>query len=113
MIKKIECFVPPGKVELLKDELVNSGVCGMSVSEVRGFGRQKGHTEEEPEASEVKLLDKAKIEIVVEEEIVQQVIERIVSLARRKGIGSGKIFVLPVEDAIRIGTGELGIHALR
>ncbi len=113
MIKKIECFIPPGKVEVLKNELIHAGVYGMSVSSVKGFGRQRGHENDKPTSEEVKLLEKAKVEIVVEEEIVEQVIARIVSLARKKGIGSGKIFVIPVEDAVRIGTGELGVHALR
>ena len=113
MIKKIECFVPRSKVEVLKNELIHAGVYGMSVSNVLGFGRQMGHEEEEPSSTEVKLLEKAKIEVVVEEEYVEEVIARIVALSRRKGVGSGKIFVLPVEDAIRIGTGEVGVHALR
>ncbi len=112
MLKKIECFLKPSKLEEVKDELVKAGVEGMSVSEVRGFGRQRGYLEDEKMNKEVKFLSKIKVEIVVDEEIVDRVIGKIREFCRSNTIGAGKIFVLPVEDAVRIRTAEVGKSAI-
>ena len=102
MLKKIECFLKPSKLEEVKDELVKVGVEGMSVSEVRSFGRQRGYLESEKINKEVKFLPKIKLEVVADEEIVDRVIGRIRELCRSNTIEAGKIFVLPVEEAVRI-----------
>jgi len=113
MLRKIECFIQPSTLDWLKSDLVKAGVDGMSISQVEGFGRQHGYQEGEERAPEVKFLPKLKLEIVVEEEIVDHVVRTIVEHARTGTIGAGKIFVLPVEDAVRIGTGERGHGAIR
>ncbi len=112
MLKKIECFLQPSKLEEIKDELVKMGVEGMSVSEVKGFGTQRGYLEEEKINKKVKFLPKAKVEIVVDEEIVEEVIGAIRKLCAAETIGAGKIFVIPVEDAVRIRTAEVGKSAI-
>lgn len=112
MLKKIECFLQPSKVDEIKDELVKIGVEGMSVSEVKGFGTQRGYLEEEKINMKVKFLPKVKVEIVVDEEIVEEVIGAIRRLCTAKTIGAGKIFVIPVEDAVRIRTAEAGKSAI-
>jgi len=112
VLRKIECFLQPSKLDAIKDELVAMGVGGMSVSEVRGFGTQRGYREEEVPNKEVKLLPKIKVEIVVDEEIVDEVIRKIRELCFSRTIGAGKIFVLPVEDAVRIRTAEAGKRAI-
>lgn len=112
MLKKVECFLQPSKLDAVKDELVNIGVEGMSVSEVRGFGRQRGYLEGEKVNNKVKFLPKVKVEMVVDEEIVDRVIRKIRNLCLTKTIGAGKIFVLPVEDAVRIRTAERGKRAI-
>lgn len=113
MLKKIECFIQPSKLDVIKNELINVGIDGMSVSEVKGFGKQRGHLTGNNSGTEVKLLPKIKIEIVVDEEILDKVIDRIMKLSTTGTFGAGKIFVLPVEDAIRIRTEESGIRAVR
>jgi nitrogen regulatory protein P-II 1 len=113
MLKKIECFIQPSKLDLIKDELIDVGVEGMSVSEVRGFGKQRGYIEGEKTNREVKFLPKVKLEIIMEEEIVEQVISKIKKLAQTGTFGAGKIFVIPVEDAVRIRTEESGRSAIR
>lgn len=90
MLKKIECFLQPSKLEEVKDELVKVGAEGMSVNEVRGFGRQRGYLEGEKINKEVKFLPKIKVEIVVDEEIVDRVIGRIRELCRSNTIGGSK-----------------------
>ncbi|MBM4049051.1 MAG: P-II family nitrogen regulator [Planctomycetes bacterium] len=112
-MRKIEGFIQPFKLEELKDALIKVGVEGMSVLPCKGFGRQLGYGAEETPSSSVKFLDKLKLEIVVEEEHVEEVIEVIKRMARTGTIGAGKIFVIPVEDAIRISTQEVGRSAIR
>jgi nitrogen regulatory protein PII len=112
MLKKIECFIQPFKLDEVKDALIESGVEGITVSDVRGFGKQRGFIKGELPNKEVKFLPKVKLEIVVDEEIIDNVTKTIVALAQTGEFGSGKIFVLPVEDAIRIRTQESGINAI-
>ncbi len=112
-MKKIEAVIRPFKLDEVKIALVNAGIVGMTVSEVRGFGRQKGQTERY-RGSEytVEFLQKLKVEIVVEDDLVDTVIEKLIAAARTGEIGDGKIFVSPVEKTIRIRTGELNQDAL-
>ena len=112
MLKKIECYIQPFKLEAIKDALIKAGVEGMSVSKVEGFGKQRGYQDHETPSSHIKFLPKTKLEIVVNENIVEDVAKLIVNLAHTGKIGSGKIFILPVEDAIRIRTSEAGLSAL-
>jgi nitrogen regulatory protein P-II 1 len=112
MLKKIECYIQPFKLDRIKDALIEIGVEGMSVTDVKGFGRQRGYLPGEKVNKAVKFLPKTKLEIVVDEEIVEKVISTISRLARTGTIGAGKIFVVPVEDAIRISTDEAGKSAL-
>jgi len=106
-LKKVEAIIRPFKLDEVKIALVNGGIVGMTVSEVRGFGRQKGQTERY-RGSEytVEFLQKLKIEIVIEDEQVDEVVEKIIAAARTGEIGDGKIFITPVDDIIRIRTGE-------
>ncbi len=112
-MKKIEAIIRPFKLDEVKIALVNAGVVGMTVSEVRGFGRQKGQTERY-RGSEytVEFLQKLKVEVVVEDGQVELVIDKIVTAARTGEIGDGKIFVTNVEQVIRIRTGEKNIEAV-
>lgn len=112
-MKKIEAIIRPFKLDEVKIALVNAGVVGMTVSEVRGFGRQKGQTERY-RGSEytVEFLQKLKIEIVIEDEQVDMVVDKIISAARTGEIGDGKIFVYPVDQVIRIRTGEKNLEAV-
>ncbi len=112
MLRKIECFIQPSKLDQIKDALIEAGVDGMSVSEVEGFGRQRGRLNGEKPSAGVKFLPKTKLEIVVDEEIVDEITTLIVRLARTGKIGAGKIFIIPVEDAIRIRTSEAGKAAI-
>lgn len=106
-MKKIEAIIKPFKLDEVKEKLAEVGVQGMTVSEVKGFGRQKGHTEIYRGAEYViDFVPKIKLEIVIEDEIVSKVVETIEKSARTGKIGDGKIFVLPVEEVIRIRTGE-------
>jgi nitrogen regulatory protein P-II 1 len=106
-LKKVEAIIRPFKLDEVKIALVNAGIVGMTVSEVRGFGRQKGQTERY-RGSEytVEFLQKLKLEIVVEDDQVDLVVDKIVSAARTGEIGDGKIFISPVDEIIRIRTGE-------
>ena len=106
-MKKIEAIIRPFKLDEVKIALVNAGVVGMTVSEVRGFGRQKGQTERY-RGSEytVEFLQKLKLELVIEDEQVDMVVEKIIAAARTGEIGDGKIFVYPVDQIVRIRTGE-------
>src|SRR5271157_2470567 len=107
MLKKIEAIIKPFKLDEVKDALNDMGIKGMTITEVKGFGRQKGHTEIYRGAEYViDFLPKVKIELVLEEEQAGKVIEVIQQAARTGKIGDGKIFVLPVEEVIRIRTGE-------
>ena len=112
-MKKIEAIIKPFKLEEVKSALSDIHITGMTILEVRGFGRQKGHTEIYRGAEySIDFVPKILIQIVVEEEKVDQVVEVIQKTARTGTIGDGKIFVLPVEEAMRIRTGERGKDAL-
>ena len=112
-MKKIEAIIKPFKLDEVKEALQDVGVQGLSVIEVKGFGRQKGHTELYRGAEYVvDFLPKVKIEIVLDDDQVDAAIEAIVSAAKTDKIGDGKIFVSPVEQAIRIRTGETSSDAL-
>lgn len=112
-MKKIEAIFKPFKLDDVKDALNKLGVKGMTVSEVKGYGRQKGHTELYRGAEYVvDFLPKIKIEIVAADDQVSSVIEAVMSAARTGRIGDGKIFILPVEEIIRIRTGEKGEGAI-
>ena len=112
-MKKVEAIIKPFKLDEVKEALQEIGVQGLSVLEVKGFGRQKGHTELYRGAEYVvDFLPKVKIEVVLEDDQVEAAIEAIVDAAKTDKIGDGKIFVLPVENALRIRTGETGGDAL-
>ena len=111
--EKIEAIIKPFKLDEVKEALQDVGVQGLSVIEVKGFGRQKGHTELYRGAEYVvDFLPKVKIEVVLDDDQVDAAIEAIVDAAKTEKIGDGKIFVSPVEQAIRIRTGESGSDAL-
>ncbi|MDJ0576441.1 MAG: P-II family nitrogen regulator [Xenococcaceae cyanobacterium MO_234.B1] len=112
-MKKIEAIIRPFKLDEVKIALVNAGVVGMTVSEVRGFGRQKGQTERY-RGSEytVEFLQKLKIEIVIEDNQVDMVVDKIIAAARTGEIGDGKIFIYPVDEIVRIRTGEKNLEAV-
>ena len=112
-MKKIEAIIKPFKLDDVKEALQEVGVQGLTVTEVKGFGRQKGHTELYRGAEYVvDFLPKIKIEMVLPDDQIDAAIEAIVSAARTEKIGDGKIFVSPVDQAIRIRTGETGDDAL-
>ena len=112
-MKKIEAIIKPFKLDEVKEALGREGIQGMTLSEVKGFGRQKGHTELYRGAEYVvDFLPKVKIELVVEDAKAATVIRVIEDAARTGRIGDGKVFVLPVDDALRIRTGERGADAL-
>ncbi|MCL4693166.1 MAG: P-II family nitrogen regulator [Candidatus Hydrogenedentes bacterium] len=112
-MRKIEAIIKPFKLEDVKDAIAAVGVHGLTVSEVKGFGRQKGHKELYRGAEYVvEFLPKVKLEIVVTDENVQAVVDAIQKAAATESIGDGKIFVSPIEDAVRIRTGETGDVAL-
>jgi nitrogen regulatory protein P-II 1 len=112
-MKKVEALIKPFKLDDVKEALQALGLKGMTVSEARGFGRQKGHTELYRGAEYVvDFLPKLKVEIVVEDQMVDEVLRAITEAAQSGRIGDGKIFVTPVERAVRIRTGETGNAAL-
>ena len=112
-MKLIEAIIKPFKLDEVKDALNEIGIEGITVSEVKGFGRQKGHTELYRGAEYVvDFLPKVKLEIIVTNEKVSQVVEAIEKSARTGRIGDGKIFVLPMEEVVRIRTGERGGDAI-
>jgi nitrogen regulatory protein P-II 1 len=112
-MKKVEALIKPFKLEEVKDALIKIGIHGMTVSEVRGFGRQKGETEiYRGTEYVVDFLPKIKIEVIVKDDEVEKVVETIANTARTGRVGDGKIFVIPVEDVIRIRTGERGEAAI-
>ncbi len=112
-MKKIEAIIKPFKLEEVKDALHEAGVVGMTVTEVKGFGRQKGHTEVYRGAEyTVDFLPKIKIDVVVADDLAARVVSAIVGAAKTGKIGDGKVFVSTVEEAIRIRTEERGDHAV-
>ena len=112
-MRKIEAVIKPFKLDEVKEALHEIGIQGMTVTEVKGFGRQKGHTELYRGAEYVvDFLPKIKIEIAVAEEVTDKAVNAIVEAANTGRIGDGKIFVLPVEETIRIRTGERGPDAV-
>lgn len=112
-MKKITAMIKPFRLDAVREALAEVGVEGMTVSEVKGFGRQKGHTEIYRGAEyEVDFLPKIKIEVVLPEELVERAIEAIKNTAKTGKVGDGKIFVMNVEEVIRIRTGESGIDAV-
>jgi nitrogen regulatory protein P-II 1 len=112
-MRKVEAIIKPFKLDEVKEALSEIGIQGMTVTEVKGFGRQKGHTELYRGAEYVvDFLPKIKIEITVSDEMAEKVVEAIVAAARTGRIGDGKIFVLPLDEAVRIRTGERGPDAV-
>jgi len=112
-VKKIEAIIKPFKLDEVKDKLNEIGVHGLTVTEVKGFGRQKGHTELYRGAEYVvDFLPKIKLDIVVADDMVENVVTAITESAQTGRIGDGKIFVTPVEEAVRIRTGERGDIAI-
>ena len=112
-MKKIEAIIKPFKLDEVKEALQEIGIQGLSVTEVKGFGRQKGHTELYRGAEYVvDFLPKVKVEVVLHDDLVDAAVEAVVAAARTEKIGDGKIFVTAVEQAIRIRTGEAGEDAI-
>jgi nitrogen regulatory protein P-II 1 len=113
VMKKIEAIIKPFKMEDVKEALSEIGIEGMTVSEVKGFGRQKGHTEiYRGSEYTVDFLPKVKFEIVLSDDRVQRAVDTIVNAAKTGKIGDGKVFVLPIEEAVRIRTEEHGDSAI-
>jgi nitrogen regulatory protein P-II 1 len=112
-LKKVEAIIKPFKLDEVKEALNEIGIQGITISEVKGFGRQKGHTELYRGAEYVvDFIPKIKMEIIVSDEVVGKVVETIAQAAKTGRIGDGKIFVTPVEEVVRIRTGERGEEAL-
>ena len=112
-MKKLEAIIRPHLLESVKDALQALGVQGMTISEVKGFGRQKGHTEVYRGSEyKVEFVPKLKVEVIVDDELVEQATDAIVKTARTGKLGDGKIFIFPVDEAIRIRTGEQGVNAV-
>ena len=112
-MKKIEAIIRPHLLESVKDALQALGVQGLTICEVKGFGRQKGHTEVYRGSEyKVEFVPKLKLEVVLDDEIADQAVEAIIKTARTGKFGDGKIFIIPVDEAIRIRTGEHGINAV-
>ena len=112
-MKKIEAVIKPFKLDEVRESLSEVGIPGLTVTEVKGFGRQKGHTELYRGAEYVvDFLPKIKIEVIVADETIERAIEAIIKAARTGKIGDGKIFVMPVEQVVRIRTGESGEDAI-
>ena len=115
-MKKIECYIQPYELDKVAEQLLTvEGVRGMSVTEAKGFGVQHGFkaTETPAEAKAVKLLPKLKIEMVVEEKDVDGIVEKVLAVLRTGRLGDGKVFITPVDDAIRTRTGERGSAAIQ
>jgi nitrogen regulatory protein P-II 1 len=112
-MKKVEAIIKPFKLDDVKESLSNLGVKGLTVSEVKGFGRQRGHREVYRGAEyQLDFVSKIKIEVVIENDMIAEVVKLIQEKAKTGQIGDGKIFIIPVEDAIRIRTGETGKDAI-
>jgi nitrogen regulatory protein P-II 1 len=112
-VKKVEAIIKPFKLDEVKSALSEIGIAGLTATEVKGFGRQKGHTELYRGAEYVvDFLPKVKVEVIVADALVVRVVDAVERVARTGKIGDGKIFVLPVEEAVRVRTGERGEDAL-
>ncbi|MFQ9073817.1 MAG: P-II family nitrogen regulator [Faecalibacillus faecis] len=112
-MKKLEIIIRPEKLEDLKDILTVSGVTGMMISNIMGFGNQMGYTHQYRGVTySVNLVSKLRVETVVKDEIVQEIVDKVTETLSSGNVGDGKIFVYPVEEAIRIRTGETGENAL-
>ncbi len=112
-MKKVECIIQPGRLDDVRDGLTEIGISGLTVTEVKGYGRQKGHTEiYRGSEYSIDFIPKVKMEVVVAEDLVDQVIDKIIEKARSGRIGDGKIFVIPIEETVRIRTGERGREAV-
>ena len=112
-MKKIEAIIKPFKLDEVKQKLTSAGITGMTFTEVKGFGRQKGHTELYRGAEyTVDFLPKVKVEVVLADDMVEKAVSVVVSAAKTGKIGDGKVFVLPVEHAVRIRTEEIGEKAV-
>jgi nitrogen regulatory protein PII len=112
-MKKIEAIIKPFKLEEVKDAIAELGVEGMTVTEVKGFGRQKGHTEiYRGSEYTVDFLPKIKLEVIVTDALLEQVVNAVVKAAKTGKIGDGKVFVIPVDEAVRIRTEETGDKAI-
>ncbi|HEY6626782.1 MAG: P-II family nitrogen regulator [Ignavibacteriaceae bacterium] len=112
-MKKIEAIIRPFKLEEVKEALVEEGIRGLTISEVRGYGRQKGHTETYRGSEyRIEFVPKIKIEVVIEDSKVEKVVDAILKTAKTGQVGDGKIFIYNVEDVVRIRTGESGKDAL-
>jgi nitrogen regulatory protein PII len=112
-MKKIEAIIRPFKLDEVKEALLEEGVRGLTISEVRGYGRQKGHTETYRGSEyRIEFVPKMKIEVVVEDSKVEKVVDAISKTAKTGQVGDGKIFISKIEDVVRIRTDESGKHAL-
>jgi len=112
-MKKLEIITRPFKVDEIKEALTSLGVKGMTLTQVKGFGRQHGHKEVYRGAEyQIDFLSKVKIEIVIEDEMLDKAVETVINAARTGKVGDGKIFVYPVENAVRIRTGDTGENAV-
>lgn len=112
-MKKVAAIIRPSKLEEVKTALVNAGIVGMTVSDVRGFGKQRGQTERyRGNEYKVDFLQKLKVEVTVEDELLDRVVERITATAKTGKIGDGKVFVTNVEQVVRIRTAEKDVEAV-
>jgi nitrogen regulatory protein P-II 1 len=112
-MKKIEAIIRPFKLEEVKEALVEEGIRGLTISEVRGYGRQKGHTETYRGSEyRIEFVPKIKIEVIVEDSKVEKIVDAILETGKTGQVGDGKIFIYNVEDVVRIRTGESGKDAL-
>lgn len=112
-MKKIEAIIRPFKLEEVKEALVEEGIRGLTISEVRGYGRQKGHTETYRGSEyRIEFVPKIKMEVIVEDSKVEKIVDAILKTAKTGQVGDGKIFIYNVEDVVRIRTGESGKDAL-
>ncbi len=112
-MKKIEAIIRPFKLEAVKEALLEEGIKGLTISEVRGYGRQKGHTETYRGSEyQIEFVPKIKVEIVVDDSHVEKIVDSILETVKSGQVGDGKIFISNIEDVIRIRTGESGTEAL-
>ena len=112
-MKKVEAIIRPFKLDEVKEALVEEGIRGLTISEVRGYGRQKGHTETYRGSEyRIEFIPKIKIEVVIDDDKVEQIIDAILKTAKTGQVGDGKIFIYDIQDAIRIRTEESGSSAL-
>lgn len=112
-MKKIEAIIRPFKLDEVKEALVEEGIRGLTISEVRGYGRQKGHTETYRGSEyQIEFIPKIKVEVVVDDNLLDKVVEAILKTAKTGQVGDGKIFISDIQDVIRIRTEESGSQAL-